>query len=524
MKRGWISILTFLAVFGLTGLTIVQLVWLKNAIAVNEQRFDNDIHDVLHEIAGKVETFEYDPYVKELIASNAFNIDVDLPNFGDINQLKNLGPQNVYMYLQSSLDSTIAIDININGQNNWIGDINYQADDQPDLAINRGRMPISIMVDPKELAEKYRSQKKAIHEMALRNIFSLQPITEVVDTANLRFIIQEALNKRGIFTDFEFGVTEYTLNNFVFVSSGASLEKLYDSKYSVSLFRGNIYESAKQLMLTFPNRRAYMVNSLMTPLFFSALFLLLVISSFGMAIYMILRQKELSAMKMDFINNMTHELKTPISTISLASQMLKDESIAAQTNSRMKYASMIYDENKRLANQVEKVLQMARMENGDIKYNKNPIDVHELISIAMNQFQIQVEESHGQLLQDFGAENAIASIDEMHFTNVINNLLDNALKYNDKEAPIIKVETKNINDKLQISIIDNGMGMKREELNKIFEQFYRVNKGDVHDTQGFGIGLSYVKKIVEAHKGTIAVQSTFQQGTTFIIKIPLIKQ
>ncbi|MCB0501646.1 MAG: HAMP domain-containing histidine kinase, partial [Bacteroidetes bacterium] len=340
---------------------------------------------------------------------------------------------------------------------------------------------------------------------------------------NLKNIINETLAKKSIHTEFEFGVTEYTLNNFVFVSSGAALEELYDTKYSVTLFKGNIYESAKQLMLTFPNRRQYMLNSLWLPLSFSTLFLLLVIGSFGLALYIILRQKQLSAMKMDFINNMTHELKTPISTISLASQMLKDEGIAAQSASRLKYAGMIYDENKRLANQVEKVLQMARMENGDIKYNKNPIDVHELLEIALNQFYIQVEDSGGELIQSLNAKESIIMADELHLTNVVNNLLDNALKYNDKEVPVIEVSTALDGDDILISVEDNGMGLKKDELNKIFDQFYRVNKGDVHDTKGFGIGLSYVKSIVQAHNGTITVQSQFSKGTTFTIRLPLKK-
>lgn len=523
MNRNWIFILTVLAVFGLTGLTVVQIIWLKNAIAVKEQRFDNDVREALYEIAEKVESFEYEPFVKELIASNAIDIGVGSSDFKNMTYQQNLGEQKVYVYLEDGVDSSLAIEINFNKTDNWRDkSFDVTADDQP-IGMEVGRLPISIMVDPHELATKYLSQKKAIHEMVLKQIFSLQPITEVLDTGNLKNIINETLAKKSIHTEFEFGVTEYTLNNFVFVSSGAALEELYDTKYSVTLFKGNIYESAKQLMLTFPNRRQYMLNSLWLPLSFSTLFLLLVIGSFGLALYIILRQKQLSAMKMDFINNMTHELKTPISTISLASQMLKDEGIAAQSASRLKYAGMIYDENKRLANQVEKVLQMARMENGDIKYNKNPIDVHELLEIALNQFYIQVEDSGGELIQSLNAKESIIMADELHLTNVVNNLLDNALKYNDKEVPVIEVSTALDGDDILISVEDNGMGLKKDELNKIFDQFYRVNKGDVHDTKGFGIGLSYVKSIVQAHNGTITVQSQFSKGTTFTIRLPLKK-
>ncbi len=525
MNRSWISILTVLAVFGLTGLTVVQLVWLKNAIIVKEQRFDNNIREALLEIAGKVESFEYEPFVKQLIASNAFDIvGGNQRDFTTITEQQNLGQQKVFVYLEDGIDSALAMEIDFNRTFDWKDDeIKGLDGENQAIGMEVGRLPISIMVDPNELAAKYANQKKAINEMVLKQIFSLQPITEVIDTNNLKQIIKETLAKKNIHTEVEFGITEYTLNNFVFVSSGASLEELYDTKYSVDLFQGNIYESAKQLMLTFPNRKTYMFRSLLLPLSFSTLFLLLVIGSFGLAIYIILKQKQLSAMKMDFINNMTHELKTPISTISLASQMLKDGGIAANTDSRLKYAGMIYDENKRLANQVEKVLQMARMENGDIKYNSNPIDLHELIEIVLNQFHIQVEDSNGELRQNLSAERTIVEADEMHLTNVINNLLDNALKYNDKDVPIIEINTRLKGEAIQIEVKDNGMGLKKEELDKIFDQFYRVNKGDVHDTKGFGIGLSYVKKIIEAHKGTIKVQSQFSRGAEFTISLPLKK-
>ena len=525
MKRSWISILTILVVFGLTGLTAVQIVWLKNAIAVKEQRFDNNVREALHEIVSKVESFEFEPFVKELIASNAFDIGIGTSNdFRSMTHQQNLGQQKVFVYLNDGIDSSLALEINFNSTEDWRHAVTEEfPGGDAAIGVEVGRLPISIMVDPHELAAKYVSQKKAIHEMVLKQLFSLQPITEVLDTSNLKNIIRETLNKKGINTPFEFGITEYTLNNFVFVSSGASLEQLYETKYVANIFQGNVYESAKQLMLTFPNRKQYMLNSLWWPLSFSALFLVLVIGSFGLALYIILRQKQLSTMKMDFINNMTHELKTPISTISLASQMLKDNSIAEQKDSRLKYAAVIYDENKRLANQVEKVLQMARMENGDIKYNKNPIDLHELIGIALNHFYIQVEDSKGELVHNFNAETSIIEADEMHLTNVLNNLLDNALKYNDKEVPKIEVETSIEGEEILIKVKDNGMGLKKEELNKIFDQFYRANKGDVHDTKGFGIGLSYVKTIIEAHKGTIKVQSKFSIGTVFIIRLPLKK-
>jgi two-component system phosphate regulon sensor histidine kinase PhoR len=526
MNRKWISILTFLTVFGLAGLTIVQIIWLKNAIIVEEQRFDNTVTQVLQEIADKVEHFEYQPFVKDLIAANAAQLQKLSANetYKEVITQQDLGDQKIFLHIDDGKDSALSIEIDFSKPSQLIQQPTVDFGSSapiPDMQI--GHLPISIMVDPNELAEKFLAQRKAINEMVMRQIFSLQPITEVLDTGKLKGIIEESLVRHGINTAVEFGITEYTLNNFVFVSTGAALEKLYDSKYLVSLFPGNVYHSQKQLMLIFPERQSYLLKSIWVPLSFSALFLVLIAVSFGLALYVILKQKQLSNMKMDFINNMTHELKTPISTISLASEMLKDDSIAANSNSRLKYAGVIYDENKRLAIQVDKVLQMARLEKGEIKYNMNPIDFHELLEVALNQFYIQIEDIGGQLNLNLEAKNSIILADELHLTNVVNNLLDNALKYNDKQIPVINVRTDNTNDMLTFSIQDNGVGIRKEDLKKIFDQFYRVNKGDVHDTKGFGIGLSYVKSIIDAHKGTIEVQSKLGEGTVFIIQLPLQK-
>ena len=247
---------------------------------------------------------------------------------------------------------------------------------------------------------------------------------------------------------------------------------------------------------------------------------MMLMASFGLALFIIFRQKKLSEMKTDFINNMTHELKTPIATISLASEMLKDNTISDKSENRLKYANVIFDENKRLANQVEKVLQIAKIEKGEIVLNKSTVDLHQLINTTLNQFQIQTETKGGTIERDLKAVNALVKIDEMHFTNVINNLLDNAVKYNNK-IPRIKVSTENTSDGINLTIRDNGFGMKKDELKKIFDKFYRITKGDIHDIKGFGLGLSYVKTIIEKHDGSVTVRSTLGEGSEFTLFIPI---
>jgi len=523
VRRGWITILTFLAVFGLTGLTIVQIIWLRNAIAVKEQRFDNSVQEALFEIANRVQEFEYQPFVRDLIARNTGGPDDPDANFTtEVKQLPS-GQQQLYVHIDDYLDTTISIGSGEEFEGGWQNGNNGDKAEVNTWSLNFdiGELPVSVMVDPYEFAQKFLAQKKAVNELILKQMFSLQPITEVLDTGRLSEIIEQTLEGNGITTAVAFGITEYTPNNFVFVSTGSSLKQLYSTKYSVNLFPRSMFESTKQLMLVFPDRKSFLLRALWIPLTFSVIFLLLVIASFALALYIILRQKQVSEMKTEFINNMTHELKTPISTISLASQMLKDDGIASVAQSRMKYAGVIYDENKRLGNQVEKVLQMARMEKGEVKYNMTPVDVHDLIGVVLHLFTLQMDDAGGELKSNLEAEDFVIKADEMHLTNMLNSLLDNALKYNDKEAPTIEVSTRNSNGMLLIRVKDDGIGMKKDELKRIFDKFYRVNKGDVHTTKGFGIGLSYVKTIVEAHHGTIGVQSQLGSGTAFTIRLPL---
>lgn len=524
MNRGLITILTVLAVTGLTGLTVVQIIWLRNAIAVKEQRFDNSVREALYEIADRIQEFEYQPFVRDLIVKNTRGGS----NTGEAEIFISSGepqspggPQQLYVHLDDYFDTTIAI-ATANSPDDWTQATDPSAEVSTwSLNFDIGELPVSVMVDPYEFAEKFLAQRRAVNELILKQLFSLQPITEVIDTGRLSEIISQTLESKGVRTKFNFGITEYTPNNFVYVSTGSSLAQLYSTGYTVDLFPRSVFESTKQLALVFPDRQAYLLRALWIPLGSSAVFLLLVIGTFALAIYIILRQKQLSEMKTDFINNMTHELKTPISTISLASQMLRDESISANASSRLKYAGVIYDENKRLGNQVDKVLQIARMEKGEIKYNMTPVDVHDLIAVILHQFSIQVDDAGGRLVSRLEAATHVIDADEMHLTNVLNNLLDNALKYNDKDEPLIEVATSNHQGMLTVEVRDNGMGMKKEELKRIFDKFYRVNKGDIHNTKGFGIGLSYVKTIVAAHKGSIDVQSQPGSGTVFTVHLPI---
>jgi two-component system, OmpR family, phosphate regulon sensor histidine kinase PhoR len=246
----------------------------------------------------------------------------------------------------------------------------------------------------------------------------------------------------------------------------------------------------------------------------------LIIGIFAYTIGIIFKQKKLSTIKNDFINNMTHELKTPISTISLASQMLLDGSVNTNQSVIERISSVIYAESNRLSLQVEKVLQMAIFNEGRLKMKFKNFDMHELITTVVQNFEIRVHSDNGQISLTKKAVNYTIYGDQVHITNVLFNLLDNAVKYS-KEKPNIEVVTENINKKLVVSVKDNGIGIAKEHQKLVFERFYRVPTGNVHDVKGFGLGLHYVYKIIEAHNGTIEIESAINKGTKFIINFPI---
>ena len=254
------------------------------------------------------------------------------------------------------------------------------------------------------------------------------------------------------------------------------------------------------------------------------IFTLVLIISFIVTLVLIFRQRRLSEMKNDFINNMTHEFKTPISTISLAAQMLNDKTLPKSPSMLDRLSTTIMDETKRLRFQVEKVLQVSMYEHQKANFKLKEINANELIAGVVHTFALKVEKNGGKIISDLKAKNSMILADDMHFTNVMFNLMDNAVKYRREDVSLeLKVSTWNEGDSLLISIQDNGIGIKKDDLKKVFEKFYRVHRGNVHDVKGFGLGLAYVKKIITDHNGTIHAESDLGIGTKFIIQLQTIK-
>lgn len=276
------------------------------------------------------------------------------------------------------------------------------------------------------------------------------------------------------------------------------------------------------LSVIVPNQQRIIWKEMIWFILGAILFTLIITAAFFITIRTLLKQKKLSEIKSDFINNMTHEFKTPLATISLAVDALKNEKVTGDKEKTEYFTGIIKEENKRMNKQVETILQAALLDKQEVQLNLKKVDGHDLIVKALNNIQLQVEEKNGKLQVSMEAERDIILADEVHFTNLINNLLDNAVKYS-KDDLEIKLTTKNVGNNLKIKIEDNGIGMNKETLNRIFEKFYRAHTGNVHNVKGFGLGLSYVKTMVDAHHGTIKAESVLGKGSSFCITIPLAK-
>ncbi len=528
MNKNLIAGVIALLVVGLMGLMVVQAMWLKGAVKVRNQRFDSVVAEAMSEISYRIQEIGFQAEMKDLFTHREMLID----QFGEDFETTEIASyttvqgnkQYHHVKVNNIIDTVISIENNEEGSKFMYTKEYAHVEEEGQLpmwklGVNIDETPVAITISPEEIKRTILEQKEALSRMLYKQMFNLRPFLDIIDTVALEGIIKEVLISHGIETDFEFGIVEADKNNFVYASSKACLKDLYKSKYGVEVSNSSFFKLSKYLIVAFPNKNKYLLNSFWLPLSSSGLFLMMLMASFAIALFIIFRQKRLSDMKTDFINNMTHELKTPIATISLASEMLKDNTIAAKNENRLKYANVIFDENKRLANQVEKVLQIAKIEKGEVVLNKSEIDVHQLINTALNQFQIQTETRGGRIERNLNAKNSIVKVDEMHMTNVLNNLLDNAVKYNVNQPEIV-VTTLDANGGIKLVIGDNGIGMKKEELKRIFDKFYRISKGDVHDVKGFGLGLSYVSTIVEKHGGSIEARSTIGAGSEFELFIP----
>jgi two-component system phosphate regulon sensor histidine kinase PhoR len=357
-----------------------------------------------------------------------------------------------------------------------------------------------------------------------------RPLEERVSPEALNAYLEQELMDGGIQIDYTFGVFSDKKNSFVIVDDHYVVEdgspkeflpdykNLHTSQYYVNVFP-NENPAPGLLMVHFPSKASVVWGNVWRNLLGSILFTSIILFCFVYTIMVIFRQKKLGEMKGDFINNMTHEFKTPIATISLAADSITSPMISGSPDKVKRFADIIKQENKRMNNQVEKVLQMALLDKQDFSLRISEINLHDIIIRAVENIGLQVEKKNGTAIADLKATRPVIEGDVTHISNIINNLLDNANKYS-PENPEISVHTRNVRNGVEVIVKDRGMGMSREARKHIFDKFYRVHTGNLHDIKGFGLGLSYVKAMIDAHKGTINVKSDLGKGSSFILTFP----
>lgn len=340
-----------------------------------------------------------------------------------------------------------------------------------------------------------------------------------ISVTELDSLIDHELRAENIKTAFEFGIYNYEHGNFLVEKTPRFRKQMIDKDYKVRLFPSDYFSSPEYLLIYFPHETQFLLGELWGMLLISIILIITIAYSFTYTITTIFRQKRYTDMKNDFINNMTHEFKTPISTISLACETLKDKDILKMGEISSSYINIIEEENRRLGGMAEKILQTAILDKGQMKMNLQLIDLHEIINEVIKNIRIQVEIKDGVIHKKLEADNSQIEADRVHITNLVYNLLDNANKYSPKK-PVIKISTSNVNEGIILTIEDNGIGIGKNEQKKIFNKLYRVSTGNIHEVRGFGLGLSYVKAIVEEHHGRISVESEINKGTKFRIFLP----
>ncbi len=373
-----------------------------------------------------------------------------------------------------------------------------------------------ILKNPAQDGAKSRMITAVIDQMA---VTEWEPIDMRVDRHVLDSLLLASLSEAGINLDPAYGVLANAQDSMPIIKDAAYSNDIKKSEFKTALFPHDYFGSNASLAIYFPGRQAFLWKQMGPLMAASIIFMIIIVISFAYTIYTIISQKRFASLLVNFINNMTHEFKTPISTVSLASEAISRPEVISDSDKVARYNSMIQSENHRMRGQVEKILQMAVLEEGDYELKLESIDVHRVIDKAIANIALQVENRHGQVECNLGAENSIIRADAVHLENIINNLLDNANKYS-IENPRIKVRTWNKDDGMMIEVEDNGIGISEKDRKQVFEKYYRVASGNIHDVKGFGLGLSYVRLMVEAHHGKISLESKEGRGTTVTLYLP----
>ncbi len=527
MSKRLFIVLVILMSLSLIGIIFVQGYWIASAVKEKQESFSLNANQILTNVSESVSKSEHlkyytkfqklidsieEPESSQIIAvlqiksRNEKNNETSIYTRGIIEEDYNIFP--TFIDNNNSDDST-----SLKNYKRYTTRTVYKEDLLDDTNIS-GVSFIERMREVDNISRKMAQYQDDINE------FTKQiPIHKRISVDFLHFLIKEHLEKLGLDLDYEFGVYDDGLATKI----KSRKFKIADNSglYDVPLFDNGDEKSGFTLFVNFPKKNKYVLSSIMGMAIMSIVFTLIIIIAYSSALYQLIKQKQISEIKTDFINNMTHEFKTPIATINLALDAVQNPKIIDDRDKVKRYLRMIREENKRMHAQVENVLRISKLEKNQLEISKDEVDVHDLIEDAMSHIELIVEDRKGYVKLHLEANDSMVMANDTHFTNVLVNVLDNAIKYTEGE-PKIDIHTEKVKDNIMIKVKDQGQGMSKSVQKRIFEKFYREHTGDIHNVKGHGLGLAYVKRIVDDHQGQISVESEKGKGSTFIIKLPLI--
>lgn len=507
MKSKKIHTIITLVTISVVLLIAVQIYWITNVISIEEERFERNVQEALIDFSDKIDKKETFNVIQQKFTYNGANFFFKSDSGENANfTFTTVGPEGNKSgsYASSSSNGQVRIELEISGD-----------DDTENVVIISPDHP-----DTAALAQVLEKRTKIVQDVVDEMFFINRPasIKERLGNISIDSLLTKELTERGINTKFTFGIIEGSDDSLVFISENAPAHFIRNSNYKVELFDDDFANQSDYLLVDFPDKDEYIISSVVGLLMLSIFLILLITYLFYVTIKMLLKQKKLTELKNDLINNITHEFKTPISTIQLACEALNEPKLVVNQESAARYTSIISDENNRLKHMVDDILTTASLEKGDYHLNCEYFDINGVLTELQEYFREKLLEKDGEINLWTNATNFVYA-DRFHIKNVFSNLIENALKYN-LNPPDISITSQNCKDGLEVIVKDNGIGIAKKDLSKIFDSFYRVPTGNLHDVKGHGVGLSYVKRVVEIHSGKIDVKSKPGSGTEFKIFLP----
>ncbi|MBU2940609.1 HAMP domain-containing histidine kinase [Lacinutrix sp. C3R15] len=524
MSKKLFILLIILMSLSLIGIISVQAYYIKNSVDNKKEQFNFNVKKALSYTTAAIENKELDKYytMYQQLAEQQKQADtVAIKNLFIVQQNQNTNETIVYKsgifeenYTLSSAFFDIGLDrdsINIQKiLSNSETKIYTNASGSNELNMN----PVLSISNSGRLTEA----EKITFEKSFRMMASRMPIHQRVLNKEINRLLKKQLIEDNINIDFQFAIYDNDLATKV---QSEAFELQNASTFSVPIFENELNANNYRLLVNFPEHNKFIWSSIITMMLLSVVFTTIIIIAYASALLQLFKQRKISEIKTDFINNMTHEFKTPIATINLALDAIKNPKIIDDKSKVLRYLNMIKEENKRMHAQVENVLRISKLEKNELNISKENVNLHDLIEDAITHVELIIEDKKGYLKTNLNAEKTSVLANDTHFTNVIVNILDNAIKYS-PGAPEIEVSTENVGENILLKIKDHGSGMSKVAQKRVFEKFYREHTGDIHNVKGHGLGLAYVKRMVDDHQGYISVESEKEKGSTFTIRLPLI--